>query len=139
MVCLIKPQWARRDDAFTADQAELILLNAFLVWRNNEGRPGSLLNARDLHLIERYEDRITWGADEKEKRFFLYLSKKRRRLGRILLVAMTLYLVAIAWLGVLQYRRSAVTVYLRNNGYPPELYDWQDQLKVLKLREPLDL
>jgi internalin A len=146
VVRLIKKHWPRRREAFDyevfdIDQATLELVKAFSAWKDNERRARFLLKAQDLRLIERFEDQIHWGTgeDEQERRYFFDLSKRRRRLDRIILGATILYLVGVAGLAAFQYPRAGCRNYLRDSGYPPELCDWQGQLKVLKLRQPLDL
>jgi hypothetical protein len=122
------------------DQARLKFQNAFQAWRINDKRPPYLLKRKELRLVERYATQIPWGNDEQEKKNFLYRSKRQRRLLRGTTVAAGLALIALAWVSALQYQRSENRRYLRDeSGYPPELYDYQQQLKKLELTEPLNL
>jgi internalin A len=122
------------------DQARLKFQNAFQAWRINDKRRHYLLNRKELRLAERYETQIPWGNDEQEKKNFLYRSKRQRGLIRGTTVAVGFALIALAWVLALQYQRSENRKYLRDeSGYPPELSDYQQQLKKLDLTEDLNL
>lgn len=129
----------REAEDFDVARARLKFAAAYQAWVSNEKKPRFLLNARDLRLLERFEEQLHEEPEEDEKRYFLDLSQRRRRLDRIIFSVIVLYVVSAACLAALQYGRAECRSYLRESGYPPELCDWQDQLKVLKLRQPLDL
>ena len=122
------------------DQARLKFQNAFQAWKINDKRRHYFLKAKELRLVERYEAQIPWGADEEEKKSFLYLSKRRRRFVRSAAAVLGLMLIALAWASALQYQRIESKKYLRDeSGYPPELIDFQHRLKKLEMVEPLNL
>src|SRR5436853_1245922 len=122
------------------DHAKVKFQNAFQAWKINDKRRHYFLKAKELRLVERYEAQIPWGADEEEKKSFLYLSKRRRRFIRSAAAVLGLMLIALAWASALQYQRIENKKYLRDeSGYPPELIDYQHQLKKLELIEPLNL
>ncbi|MGH9753568.1 MAG: hypothetical protein ACREA2_12360 [Blastocatellia bacterium] len=121
------------------DQAKLKFENAFLAWQKNDKRSGYLLKAKELRLVERFETQIPWGRDEQEKKNFLRRSKRRRRFVRATAVAAGLALIALGWVAGLLFQRYEHRKFLGDEGYPPELYDSQHQLKKLELTEPLNL
>jgi Leucine-rich repeat (LRR) protein len=121
------------------DQAKLKFQNAYQAWQTNDKRRRYLLKAKELRLVERYEIQIPWGSDEQEKKNFLFSSKRHRRIVRAASVAAGLALIALGWVSLLQYQRFEHKRYLRESGYPPELYNYQHQLKKLELTEPLNL
>ncbi len=121
------------------DQARLKFQNAFQAWKTNDKRRHYLLKAKELKLVERFESQIPWGNDEQEKKNFLYRSQQRRTIVKVAGTAAVVMLIGISWAGYLQYQRYEGKRYLRESGYPPELYDSQHQLKKLELTEPLDL
>jgi hypothetical protein len=125
------------------DQARLKFENVFLAWQKNGERSHYLMKGRDLRLVERFETEIPWGANAQEKQIFLNRSKRRRRFVKVAMVAAGLVLIGLGWVASLQaslqYQRFDDRRFLRDNGYPPALYDWQHQLKKLGLTEPLDL
>ncbi|HEY6401125.1 MAG TPA: hypothetical protein VI479_06935, partial [Blastocatellia bacterium] len=121
------------------DQARLKFENAFLAWQKNGERSRYLMKGSDLRLTERFESKIHWGRDPQEKQRFLNRSKRRRSLVKAVAVAVGLALIVSSWLSSLHYRRIDGEGFLYDNGYPPELYGWQHQLKRLALTEPLNL
>ena len=121
------------------DQAKLKFQNAFQAWKNNDKRSAYLLKAKELRLVERYETQIPWGNDEQEKKNFLQRSKHHHKIIKGAAVAAVIALLVISWASYLQYQRFEGRRYLRESGYPPELYDWQHRLKKLELMQPLDL
>ncbi len=121
------------------EQARLRFEKAFLAWQNNEKRAHYLLKGADLRLIERCASQIPWGRAEQEKQSFLRQSQRRRSFVRVRAVAAAIVLIAFGWGSGLIYQQYEHKRYLRESGYPPELYAWQHQLKKLKLTEPLDL
>ena len=121
------------------DQAKLKFQNAFQAWQTNDKRLRYLLKGKELRLVQRYETQIPWGKDEQEKKNFLFRSKRRRRFARAVTVAAVLVLIAAGWFSVLQYQRFDNRRYLTESGYPPELYEYQHQLKKLEMTEPLNL
>lgn len=94
---------------------------------------------RDLRLVERFETKVPWGASAPEKQRFLNRSKRRRRFVRAATVASALAFVGLGWVANLQFQRFEDKRFLRETGYPQELYEWQHKLKKLALTEPLDL
>ncbi|WP_394824775.1 AAA family ATPase [Pendulispora albinea] len=132
----------RLSGAWLADveQARLKFSNAFVAWKNNEQRARFLLDAKDLRLIERCQSRVSWGGgNELEKQDFIRRSMWRRTWSRLGLVAAAFTLVAGAWFANLQVERYEGRRFLKESGYPPELYDWQHQLEALTLNGPLDV
>ncbi|MGE0886751.1 MAG: twin-arginine translocation signal domain-containing protein [Blastocatellales bacterium] len=121
------------------DQAKLKFQNAFQAWKTNDKRSAYLLKAKELRLVERYESQIPWGNDEQEKKGFLRVSQRRRTFLKGAATAAVTALAGGSWASYLWYQRSEGTRYLRESGYPEELYDWQHQLKKLELTGPLDL
>jgi hypothetical protein len=121
------------------EQARLRFEKAFLVWQNNEKRGHYLLRGADLRLVERNVGQIPWGRAEQEKQSFLRQSQRRRSFVRAGAVAAAIVLITLGWGSGLIYQQSEHKRYLRESGYPPELYVWQHQLKRLELIEPLDL
>jgi hypothetical protein len=122
------------------DQVKLKLENSFLAWKNNERKSRFLLKARDLRLILRYQSEIPWGSDEQEKQDFLRKSEKRRNRSVLATIAVAFFLAGGVWWGYGQSKQFEARRYLRESGYPEELYDdWQHRIKSLKLVEPLDL
>ncbi|HYH86098.1 MAG TPA: AAA family ATPase, partial [Pyrinomonadaceae bacterium] len=121
------------------DQAKLRFENAFTAWKNSDRSGRYLLKAGELRAVERYETQIPWGKDAPEKRAFLSRSRRRRTLGRLELTAMVICLIAVGWLANTQYQRYDAQTYLKYNNYPPELYDWQHQLKTLVLNGPVNV
>jgi len=120
------------------DQAKMRFENAFAAWKKS-GQPQYLLKAGDLRTVERYETQIPWGKDAPEKRAFLRRSQRRRTLNRLGIIAVVLCLLATGWLAKSQYQHYEARTYLTDNHYPPELYDWQYQLKKLALTEQIDV
>ena len=122
------------------DQAKLKFQNAFQAWQSNDKGRRYLLKGKELRLVQRYETQIPWGNDEQEKKNFLHRSKRRLLFVRATTVAAGLVLIGVGWASALQYRQVENKRYLRDeSGYPPELYDYQHQLKKLELIEPLNL
>ena len=121
------------------EQAKLKFQNAFQAWKNNDKRRHYLLKAKELKLVERFETQIPWGKDEQEKKNFLRFSQRRRTFLKGAATAGFTALVGGSWASYLWYQRSEGRRYLRESGYPEELYDWQHQLKKLELTGPLDL
>ncbi|MBS1787982.1 MAG: hypothetical protein JST85_09685 [Acidobacteria bacterium] len=121
------------------DQAKLKFQNAFQAWKTNDKRRYYLLKAKELRLVERYETQIPWGNDEQEKKTFLRASQRRRMIIKGVAVTALIALIGITLAGYFQYQRTEGRRYLRESGYPEELYDWQHQLKKLELTEPLNL
>lgn len=120
-------------------QTKLSFENAFTAWKNSGQRARYLLKAGELRAVERYESQIPWGKDAPEKRAYLRRSIRRRTLSRLSLTAIFLCLTVTAWLTYSKYQRYGAQQYLRDNNYPPELYDWQNQLKALALRDPVSV
>jgi hypothetical protein len=120
------------------EEAKLNFVNAFSAWRKNNASQ-YLLRGKDLRLVERNKSEIPWGKDEKEKLNFLKRSQRRRTLTRLMSVALTICLIASGWFAKSQYQRYDAKSYLQDNYYPPELYDWQQQLKVLELTDPFNV
>ena len=126
------------------DQTRLRFENAFTAWKNSGGKARYLLNRAELRAVERYERQITWGKGATEKRAFLQRSQRRRALGRLRLTAALIFLIGVG--GVI-YRvnqrnedrriENDARTYLKDNNYPPELYDWQRQLKILRFNDPM--
>ncbi|HKQ73285.1 MAG TPA: hypothetical protein VJ810_06130 [Blastocatellia bacterium] len=121
------------------DQAKLKFENAFLAWQKNDKRSHYFLKSKELRLVELYETQIPWGRDEQEKKKFLRRSKLRRRFVRATAVSVVLALIGLGWITGLLYQRNEYKKYLSGSGYPPELLDYQRQLRKLELTEPLDL
>src|SRR5262249_33980933 len=121
------------------DQARINFEAAFVAWRNGGQGPQYLLRGKDLRLVERHEAQIPWGADAQKKQDFLSQSRRRRRGFRLGLAAAVVALVIAGWFGLRQFDRYEATQYLKEYRYPPELYDWQHQLQVLKLHTPFNL
>lgn len=121
------------------DQAKLKFQNAFQAWKTNDKRRHYLLKAKELKLVERYESQIPWGNDEQEKKGFLRRSKHRSVAFQVGVMTMVLCLSGALWWGWQRKLRSEGQSYLAGIGYPPELYDWQDELNSLTLYEPLSL
>jgi Novel STAND NTPase 1 len=121
------------------DQARLKFENAFVAWQKNEERSHYLMKGSNLRLVERFETKIPWGANAQEKQSFLNRSKRRRRFVRVATGAAGLALIGMGWVASLQLQRFEDSRFLRENGYPPVLYDSQHQLKNLTLIDPLDL
>ncbi len=121
------------------EQARLRFENAFLAWQKNDKRGHYLLKGKDLKLIERNASQMPWGSAEQEKQNYLRQSLRRRGFVRMGAVAAAIALIALGWIGNLQYQRIEGTRYLSYQNYPPELYDYQHQLKKLEMTEPLDL
>jgi Leucine-rich repeat (LRR) protein len=117
------------------DQAKLRFENAFTAWKNSDRSGRYLLKAGELRAVERYETQIPWGKDAQDKRAFLRRSRHRRTLGRLGITATIFCLLVVGWLANLQYQRYDAQIHLTDNHYPPELYGWQDQVKILKLDE----
>lgn len=122
------------------EQAKLKLVNAFSAWRNSSGASQYLLRGRDLRLVERYRGRIPWGADEAEKLKFLKRSRRQRATRRLTLIAGIVGLVAAGWVAGTQIQIYEAKKVLRDNQYPPELYDWlrTQPLKALELNTPFN-
>jgi len=121
------------------DQARLRFENAFTAWKNSNRSWRYLLKAGELRSVERYEKQIPWGKNATDKRTFLWRSQRRRTLGQVILAAALVAVVAAGLLASSQYQRYDARTYLKDNNYPPELYDWQHQLKTLKLNEPMNV
>jgi internalin A len=119
------------------EEAKGKFVGAFTAWRKNNASQ-YLLRGKDLRLVERYKSQIPWGKDETEKLNFLKRSKRHRALKRLMSAVLIITLLASGWLANSQYQRYDDRKYLKNNNYPPELYDWQHQLKVLELNEPFN-
>jgi Leucine-rich repeat (LRR) protein len=115
------------------EEAKLKFINAFSAWRKDNA-PQYLLRGKHLRLVERNKSEISWGKEEEEKLKFLKRSQQRRILRRVLSFALIIILMASGWVANSQYQRYDAKSYLYNNKYPPGLYDWQQQLKVLKLK-----
>ncbi len=120
------------------EEAKLKFINAFSAWRKDNA-PQYLLRGKHLRLVERNKNEIPWGKEEEEKLKFLKRSQQRRILRRILSVALIVILMASGWVARSQYqlydaKNYDAKSYLYDNKHPPELYDWQQQLKVLKLK-----
>ncbi|MDX6693696.1 MAG: hypothetical protein QOF02_1299 [Blastocatellia bacterium] len=120
------------------EEAKQKLSGAFSAWRNS---PASqyLLKGKALRLVEQYQSQIPWGRDEQEKLAFLKRSQRRRATKRLLSLALVISLLAGGWLGYPLVQRYEARKYLQENNYPPELYDYQRQLKTLGLSTPLNL
>lgn len=121
------------------DQARLKFENAFMAWTNSEKSARYLLRAGELRLVERYEAQIPWGRDSSEKSAFLRYSQRRRTLRRLVLGALLIFLPTAGWLGTSQYQRYDARTSLRDSNYPPDLYEWQNQLKTLRMAEPINV
>ena len=121
------------------DQAKLKFEKAFLAWQTNDKRAHYVLKGKDLKQIERFQSQIPWGNGAAEKKTFLQQSQRRRTIGRMLATAAVLALFGAGWGANLVYQQVEAKRYLRESGYPPELYEWQHQLKKLEMTEPLDL
>lgn len=121
------------------EQAKLKFQNAFQAWKTNDKRSAYLLKAKGLKLVERFESQIPWGNDEQEKKSFLRVSQRRRMFLKGVATAGVTALAGGGWASCLLYQRSEGRRYLRESGYPEELYDWQHHLKKLELTGPLDL
>ena len=115
------------------EEAKLKFINAFSAWRKDNA-PQYLLRGKHLRLVERNKSEIPWGKEEEEKLKFLKRSQQRRTLRRSLSVVLIILLMASGWVAGSQYQRYDAKSYLYDKKYPPELYDWQQQLKALKLR-----
>lgn len=115
------------------DQTKLRFENAFTAWKNSGRRAQYLLKAGDLRAVKRYETQIPWGNDAAEKRDFLRRSHRRRTFIMLGVGAIVASLITAGWVASSRYQRYDATTYLSDNSYPPELYDWQHQLKVLQL------
>jgi ribosomal protein L7/L12 len=121
------------------DQAKLKFEKAFLAWQGNDKQSHYVLKGKDLKLVERFVSQIPWGSNAQEKKTFLQQSKRRRTFLRGVTAAAVLTLFGAGWGASLVYREYENKRYLRESGYPPELYAYQHQLKKLELTEPLDL
>jgi internalin A len=121
------------------DQARLKFENAFVAWQKNGERSRYLMKGNDLRLVERFETKIPWGANAQEKQSFLNRGKRRRRFVKVATGAAGLALIGLGWVASLQNHRFEGRRFLTESGYPPVVYDSQDQLKKLALTEPLDL
>lgn len=121
------------------DHAKLKFENSFTAWKNSDRSRRYLLKAGELRSIERHQAQISSGQDASEKLAYLRQSRRRRTLRRFALAATLIALMAGAWVAYSQYQRYDATRYLTDNHYPPELYDWQHQLRTLKLNEPVNL
>lgn len=117
------------------DQAKLKFENAFTAWKNGERGSQYLLKTKDLRSVERYKHQIPWAKDIAEKQIFLHRSQRRRTLRQITTIVLIISLIASGWFASAQYQHYEAKRYLQDNNYPPELYDWQNQLKTLELRE----
>ena len=71
----------------------------------------------------------------RKKRNFLRHSRRRRAVVRLGVLAIVIFAIAGAWLVNSRYQRYNARTYLADNNLPPELYDWQHQLKILTLYE----
>jgi hypothetical protein len=141
------PAISRIDGKLSGERtkAKQKLVDAFSAWKNSHTSQ-YLLKGRDLRLVEQYQSQILWGTDEPEKLKFLQRSKRRRTVRQLISVMLVVSLVAGGWLGKRQYQRYEAMKYryeamrfLRENNYPPELYDYQHQLKSLELTEGFNL
>lgn len=121
------------------DQAKVKFQNAFQAWQINDKRSRYLLKGKDLRLVERYEMQIPWGDDEQVKKSFLLQSERRRQFVWAASVATMWALSGISFFSIRRYEQSQDQGYLTENGYPAELYDYQQQLKKLEMTEPLNL
>lgn len=121
------------------EQARLRFENAFLAWQKNDKREHYLLKGKDLRWIERNASQMPWGSAQQEKLNYLRQSLRRRNFVRMGAVAAAVALMVVGWVGNLYYQRIEGRRYLSERNYPPELYDYQHQLKKLKMIEPLDL
>ncbi len=121
------------------DQARLKLESAFQAWLGSGRRAQYLLRGADLRRVARYQDQIPWGKDQQEKQDFLRRSRRRCYRQYTVLSVMAVCLLVAGWLGARQFKRHQVHQYLRQLGYPVELYDWQHQLQSLTFSEPLNL
>ncbi|MCD9189067.1 MAG: AAA family ATPase [Pyrinomonadaceae bacterium] len=105
---------------------------AFAAWSKNKASQ-YLLKGKDLRLVERYQSQIPWGKEESAKLNFLKNSRRHRMFSRVLAVLVIISLTAGGWLANSQYQRYDAQTYLRDNNYPPELHDYQSQLKSFEL------
>ena len=121
------------------DQAKLKFEKAFLAWQSNDKQSHYVLKGKDLKLVERFVSQIPWGSNAQEKKTFLQQSKRRRTFVRAAAATAVLALFGAGWGASVFYQQYENKRYLRESGYPPELYTWQHQLKKLELTEPLDL
>ena len=121
------------------EQARLRFENAFLAWQKNDKLRRYLLKGKDLKLIEHNASQMPWGSAEQEKQNYLGQSLQRRSFVRMGTVAAAITLMFVSWSSALKYQQYEHQRYLRESGYPPELYDYQYQLKTLVMTEPLDL
>src|SRR5262249_12278585 len=121
------------------DEARLKFEESFLAWRNGNQAWQYLLRGKDLRLVDHHEGQIPWGREAELKQKFLGRSRRRRLTIRLGLFAALAVLAGAGWFGKRQVDRFVGQTYLMaESDYPPELYDWQDQLQYLKLETPLN-
>ncbi len=112
---------------------------AFSAWRKNKASQ-YLLKGKDLRLVKRYKSQIPWGKDEVEKLKFLKSSTRYQIFKRLTASLLIIFLLTGSWFTNNWYRQyetgnkvAEAKTFLRDSNYPPELYDYQGQLKVLEL------
>lgn len=119
------------------ETAKSKFVNAFSAWKKHKGAQ-YLLRGKDLRLVEQHEHQIPWGRDENEKLEFLKSSRFRRNMKRALALGLIIALLVSSWIAISQYRRYDSKRELLNSSYPAELYDYQNQLTALELKEPIN-
>lgn len=120
------------------EETKIKFNTAFSAWKNNKARQ-YLLSGKFLRLVERYQNQISWGDEEIERLQFLKRSQQKRSL-KILASTFLIFFLSIGfWVAYLQFKRYEAMKYLKENGYPGELFDYQHQLKRLEFKSKFNL
>jgi Leucine-rich repeat (LRR) protein len=96
------------------------------------------------HSDEHHQSKFSRAKGKRGKLDFLKQNLPQLTVSRFVLLALVISVIIGAWWGYLKYQRHKTNVneakrFLRENNYPPELYDYQNQLKGLELSEPFNL
>jgi internalin A len=120
------------------EEAKLKFATAFSAWKNHHSSQ-YLLRGKDLRLIEQHKKDMGGSKDEQEKLIFLKHSRRQRSVKRLLSVVLIVCLLTTGWFANSQYQQYDAKKELEREDYPIRLYDWQHQLKSLKLKKAFDI
>lgn len=121
------------------EQTKLRFERAFLDWKTHDKTHRFLLSARDYRLVRRHEAQIPWGHEEQEKKDFLARSRRQRTKQRVAWSAAAVGILVITGVSSSLMKKENLRAHLRENHYPPELLDWQQQLSTLELLDEFNL
>jgi hypothetical protein len=120
----------------SADQAHLILENAFRMWMNSRNER-FLLSGSDLRTVIEYRDKLSAKNLLDERDSFLRLSIRRRFKNRLITGGIAFLAFTVALFAWLKFQAWQAKRDLLDAGAPGNLYEYQNQLTDLTLGYPI--